>query len=59
MKSKIKLCFILITIFVAINLYSFSDGALNVSGAPGEGDCSGCHAGKVLNSVVLKVLYKL
>ncbi len=35
---------------IAANLYSLSDGAFNMTGAPGEGDCSGCHSGKVVNS---------
>lgn len=50
MKTKIKLCFAMMVCFIAANLYSLSDGAFNMTGAPGEGDCSGCHSGKVVNS---------
>lgn len=32
------------------NLYSLSDGAFNMTGAPGEPDCSACHSGAAVNS---------
>lgn len=50
MKTRIKLCFAMAVCFIAANLYSLSDGAFNMTGAPGEGDCTGCHSGKLSNS---------
>lgn len=35
---------------MAANLYSLSDGGFNATGAPGEGDCTGCHNASTTNS---------
>lgn len=43
MKTTIKLFLIAAASLVAADLYSLSDGAFNITGTPGEGDCSGCH----------------
>jgi hypothetical protein len=45
MKNTIKLFFVVAICLIAANLYSLSDGAFNVTGAPGSGDCTGCHLG--------------
>ena len=46
----IKMSLIAAICLMGVNLYSLSDGAFNVTGAPGEGDCSGCHSGNSPNS---------
>lgn len=38
------------TLFVSGVLYSMQNGALNVTGAPTEGDCTGCHLNSATNS---------
>ena len=44
MKRKITVfTFLAMSILFASELFSNSDGALNLTGAPGEGDCSACH----------------
>ncbi|MFY8021633.1 MAG: choice-of-anchor V domain-containing protein [Bacteroidia bacterium] len=44
MKRQITLfTFLAVSILFAGDLFSNSDGALNLTGAPGEGDCSACH----------------
>ncbi len=44
MKRKITVfTFLAISILAASELFSNSNGALNLTGAPGEGDCSSCH----------------
>ncbi len=37
-------------LFVSGVLYSMQNGALNMTGAPGEGDCTGCHLNSATNS---------
>jgi hypothetical protein len=46
----IKMTLVAAICLIGANLYSLSDGAFNLTGAPGEGDCSGCHLGNTPNS---------
>jgi len=49
MKALIKFSVLSVLLFVSVNIFSLSDGAFNMTGAPGEGDCSGCHSGNTPN----------
>ena len=42
-RKMILFTFLATSLLFASELFSNSDGALNLTGAPGEGDCSGCH----------------
>ncbi len=46
----IKFVVLLAMVMVSASLYSLSDGGFNATGAPGEGDCTGCHTGGTINS---------
>ena len=50
MKTFIKFSVLSILLLISVNIFSLSDGAFNMTGAPGEGDCSGCHSGNSPNS---------
>jgi hypothetical protein len=43
MKRTITFLAITALVFTTHQIFSLSDGAFNMTGAPGEGDCSGCH----------------
>ncbi|MCU0441710.1 MAG: T9SS type A sorting domain-containing protein [Bacteroidia bacterium] len=49
-KNIIKIVMGTVICMMAANLYSLSDGGFNVTGAPGEGDCTGCHNASTTNS---------
>lgn len=50
MKKLVKFTALCMFLFVGTSIFSLSDGAFNMTGAPGEGDCSGCHSGVPVNS---------
>lgn len=45
MKKKAVILFFSVVTFGSVQLLSMSEGGLNMTGAPGEGNCTGCHAG--------------
>jgi len=50
MKTAMKLFITAVILLFTANLYSLSDGAFNMTGAPGTGDCTGCHNMQAANS---------
>lgn len=49
MKTTLKLMLLALLVAIGSSLFSLSDGAFNMTGAPGEGDCSACHTGVPIN----------
>lgn len=50
MKRIITFLAITVLVFTTHQIFSLSDGAFNMTGAPGEGDCSGCHNDAAANT---------